>query len=42
MAAERGRVAVEWLETHKLTLETKPEFDRLMKETDRKFKKDNQ
>ena len=39
MAQARGKVATEWLETHKLTPETKPEFDRLMRETDREFKR---
>ena len=34
-ARKRGKVAAEWLKTNKLTPETKPEFDKLMKETNR-------
>lgn len=40
MAQARGDAAIKWLETHELTPETKPEFDKLMKETNRKFKED--
>lgn len=38
MAKKRGKVAVEWLSTNKLTIDTKPEFDRLMKATNKEFK----
>ncbi len=36
-ARKRGDAAVKWFETNKLTIKTKPEFDKLMKETDKAF-----
>ncbi len=38
-ARKRGDAAAKWLAINKLTPETKPEFDRLMKETDKAFNK---
>ena len=34
-ARKRGEAAAKWLKTNKLTQETKPEFDRLMKEANK-------
>jgi hypothetical protein len=34
-ARRRGEAATKWVETNKLTAETKPEFDKLMKTTDK-------
>jgi len=36
-AKARGGAAVEWCKTNTLTKETKPVFDKLMKDTDRAF-----
>uniref|UniRef100_A0A6M3M705 Uncharacterized protein n=1 Tax=viral metagenome TaxID=1070528 RepID=A0A6M3M705_9ZZZZ len=36
-ARKRGEVATEWFKTNKLTYKTKPEFDKLMKDTDGGF-----
>jgi hypothetical protein len=36
-AKARGEAAVEWYKTNTLTKETKPIFDKLMKDTDRAF-----
>ena len=38
MARKRGEVAIEWFKTNTLTSETQPEFNKLMKETDKTFK----
>jgi coproporphyrinogen III oxidase len=39
MAGYRGKVAIEWFDAgNKLTPETKPEFDRLMKQADKDWK----
>jgi hypothetical protein len=38
-ARKRGEVATEWFKTNKLTKETQPEFNRLMKQTDKVFLK---
>ena len=34
-ARKRGEAAAKWLKTNKLTQETKPKFDRLMKEANK-------
>ena len=39
MAKARGDAAVKWMKTNILTKETQAEFNRLMKKTDRDFKK---
>jgi len=36
-ARARGKVAEKWFENNVLTPQTKPEFDKLMKDTDRAF-----
>ena len=36
-AKARGLAAEKWLKENKLTPQTKPEFDKLMKDTDRAF-----
>lgn len=38
MAKARGNAAEAWFNKNKLTPETKPEFDALMKKTDNSFK----
>ena len=35
-AKARGKVAAKWLKTHKLTIVTQPDFDKLMKQTNAK------
>ena len=39
-AQKRGEIASKWFETNKLTPETKLEFNKLMKDTDRAFEND--
>jgi hypothetical protein len=36
-ANNRGKIAVEWFKTNKLTPETQPEFNALMKKADKEF-----
>jgi hypothetical protein len=40
-ANNRGKVAEEWLKTNRLTVATKPEFDKLMKQADRGWEREN-
>lgn len=40
-ARNRGKVAEEWLKNNKLTIETQPEFNALMKKADKEFKLNN-
>ena len=41
-ARYRGEVAKEWFKTNKLTKETKPEFDKLMKQANKNYEANNE
>jgi hypothetical protein len=40
-AANRVRVAEEWLKTNQISIETKPDFDKVMKQADHEWERNN-